>query len=787
MSLFSRISDIVIKSAVKRKAKNALPLTSGEIIVPGVSKPVEVIRDKWGVPHIYASNFNDLLFAQGYVHAQDRLWQMEINRRLATGRLSEILGPLALDTDRLTRTMGFSRLAEKDSKSYDPKLMNLMDAYVAGINAFIKSPGQKFPVEFKLLKYEPAEWTTLDSLAFSRMMIWEMCFVWYHSIVRAKIMETVGEAAAKELEIEYPDENPVKLPSGIEFNKILEDGKLQAFQGPFLNPVGGSNAWAVSATLTNTEKPILCNDPHLPLMMPAIWHEIHMQSPNYHCSGVSLPGLPLVMIGHNENIAWGITLAFTDLQDLFVEKFTDESCTKYLFENEERNSVIHEETIKVKDETDHVETVIETHHGPVISDVLDTPDQKVTLCSMALKEIGPLLGWNEINHARNWDQFVTGVKHIDAPGLNITYADTNGNIGYWVTGKVPVRKNGYGLVPMPGWTGEYEWVGHVPFEEMPHLFNPEKNWLVTCNHKIVGDNYPHYLGSTWMNGYRANRLEEIFKRGSNFSVKDFMKLQLDFKCIPGLQFAQHFTNIKSENPKTKEAIRLLVKWDGELTKSSAAGCIYQVTKHFLIHNILDPVLGEELAKQYRGGGFHPILSPMSEYMGHDSVAILRMLDNPNSWWIEKSGGKEFVLKKAIEDAVKWLAKELGNDPHKWRWGKLHTVEFSHTMSTHRPLNEIFDRGPYPISGDTDTVCQMAFRPHEPYGKHIVGPSFRQVIDLEDFSKSKVVMPPGQSGHVASTHYSDQIELWLNGEFHPMCWDRKQVEANQEETLILKGN
>ncbi len=261
MSLFSSLNTLLAKTVIRSKAKKGKPQFEGKLCLPGLENSVEVIRDQWGVPHIYARSKHDMLMTQGFVHAQDRMWQMEINRRLATGRLCEILGPLALDTDRLTRTMGFNRLAEQDAQAYDPSLTEMMDAYVEGINAYISNPGKAFPVEFQLLKYEPEPWTRLDSLAFSRMMIWEMSFVWYHSIVRAKIIEKVGEEAAAELEIEYSKDNPVKLPNGIEFNKIEESGMLQALQGPYLNPLGGSNAWAVSANLTNTEKPILCNDP----------------------------------------------------------------------------------------------------------------------------------------------------------------------------------------------------------------------------------------------------------------------------------------------------------------------------------------------------------------------------------------------------------------------------------------------------------------------------------------------------------------------------------------------
>ena len=768
-------------------SRGRLPQTKGEVTLSGLSAPVEIFRDPWGIPHIYAQTREDLFFAQGFVHAQDRLFQMELNRRTAQGRLAELFGALALDTDRTVRTFGFNRLAEADWGLLSDEFREMLSAYADGVNAFIGHSGKKLPIEFVLLNHKPEPWLPVDSLAFSRVMIWQLSHAWQSEIIRAEIAEKVGAEHAAELEIHYPQLSPLTLPEGIEFNALDLDGTLRKVPGPFLDRGKGSNAWVVSPRRSETGSAVLCNDMHLAVSMPSLWYEVHLNAgDDYHVTGVSLPGAPLVLVGHNDHIAWGMTLAFTDAEDLFIEQV--DSQNRYLFKDEWHEPEIVEETINVKKQANpHIEKVMITRHGPIISDVIGHPSQKVSVQSMALRPTSAFEGWYRLNQANGWDDFVQAAGLIEAPQLNVAYADVENNIGYWVTGKVPVRAKGNGSVPAPGWSGEYEWVGEVPYNEMPHALNPERGYLVTCNHKIVPDDYPHFLGNLWMNGYRARRLAELIDGCEKLSLQDHQKFHMDVKCLPGLELVSRLENVTDPDADVQLALRLLGEWDGFLTPESVAGMAYEVVRYTLVRNLLDPSLGEELAKRLMGQGFHPLLMHSNEFYGNDTVVLFRLLDNPESWWVKQAGGRDVVISKSLKQAIAWLRGNVGSDERSWQWGKIHRIKFEHPMSLQKPFDQVFDRGPFPIGGDTDTVCQTAMYPHNPYDNKAWSPSFRQIVDMGDLARSLVITPPGQSGQLASPHYDDLAQPWLNGEYHPMLWTRQQVEADAKAKLVLKSN
>jgi penicillin amidase len=749
--------------------------------------PVEIIRDRWGIPHIYAGNTQDLFFAQGFVHAQDRLWQMEINRRLGLGRLGELFGELALDTDRAVRTFGFNRLGRADWINASGEVRETLIAYTSGINAFLDNPRVKLPIEFTLLGHHPEPWQPEHGLAFARVMLWQLSRAWYGEIIRAQIAEAVGAERAAELEIHYPEKNPFTLPEGIEFNRIDPDGSLRNAGGPFLHQGKGSNAWTLSGCKTRTGHPMLCNDMHLTLLLPSIWYEAHLVAGDFNVTGVTLPGVPLVMVGHNARIAWGMTVAFTDCEDLFVEKVDPENPVRCEFRGAWQTAETVAESIQIKGRsTPHVERVHITQHGPIISDIAGYPDQRVAVQSMALQPSSSFEGWLLLNRAGRWDEFVEAVRLIDATQLNVTYADIDGNIGYWLTGRVPIRAKGDGTVPVPGWTGEYEWVGEIPFDHMPHSLNPDRGYIVSCNNRIVPDEFPYFLGKAWMNGYRARRVVDGIERAERLSLDDCRVLQTDVMCLPGREFVARLEGLTSSDPDVQLALDRLSAWDGTLTPETVGGTLYEVTRYTLAWNLIEPALGEALTRRVMGQGFHPILLPAHELYGHDTVALLRLIDTPKSWWVEQAGGRESVLTKSLKKAVQWLRQELGPDPEGWQWGKIHRVTFEHAMGLKKPLDRVFNRGPVPIGGDTDTPCQTAMLPQSPYDCKAWAPSFRQIVDLGDLSRSVAIFPPGQSGHLASHHYDDLIEPWLRGEYHPMLWTRNEVEQEAAGKLILKA-
>ena len=788
MTVINNILGPIARGGLTMLSRRRLPQIDGTLNVPDLSAPVEVIRDRWGVPHIFATTIHDLVFAQGFVHAQDRLFQMELNRRTAQGTLSALFGELALDTDRTTRTFGFNRLGRADWENATEDLRQIILAYTDGVNAYINHPKRKLPVEFTLLNHQPEPWKPEDSTAFSRVMIWQLSHAWYSEIIRAQIIQAVGEDRATELEINYPLNNPITLPAGIEFNLLDQNGNLQKIGGPFLERGLGSNAWSVSGTKSDTGEAYLCNDMHLPLGAPGLWYQVHLIAEDLNVTGVSLPGMPLVLVGHNAHIAWGITLAFTDCEDLFIEQFDTQNPGRYRFEDQWVDADVIPEPIQVKAQAEpHIEQVTITRHGPVISDVVGYPDQRIAVNSMSLQPNPALQGWYLLNQATKWDEFVEALRLIEAPQLSIAYADVQGNIGYWVTGKVPVRNQGDGRVPVPGWTGNYEWVGEVPFEEMPHTLNPEQSYVVTCNNRLISDDYPHFLGEVWMNGYRARRIVDIFESKDQLSLDDFRAMQMDFTCQPGLEFIAHFKGLESTDPETSMALERLLDWDGQLTPESVGGTIYEVTRYHLVRNLLEPALGEELTLRLMGQGFHPVLMASHEFYGHDTTVSLRILDNPDSWWLKEAGGKEIILKTSLAQTVQWLHNNLGEKIEDWQWGKIHRAIFPHPLGLQKPLDQVFNRGPYPIGGDTDTPCQTAYQPNDPYDVKGWAPSFRQIVNMGDLSRSLVIAPPGQSGQLGNQHYDDLIAPWLEGDYHPMLWTREQIETYTEGKLILRSD
>ncbi len=785
-SLFQKALGSVLKPVIKGMSKRRMAQHSGELKLEGLKAKVTIRRDPEGVPYIYAQNREDLFFAQGVVHAQDRLWQMEVNRRLALGRLSEVFGAAALDTDRLTRTVGFGRMAQQDLNLVDEDMRKQLDAYCKGVNAAIQQMGKRLPVEYKLAKFAPVPFEPIHVLAWTRLLTLQLSNGWGHELARAHFVEALGPELAAELDIRHDPRNPATLPNGIEFNALAPDGKMQAMQGPFLKDLGGSNAWALNGNRTDTGKPYLCADPHLAPLMPGIWYQIYLEAPDFRVQGVSLPGMPLVMIGHNSHIAWGITLAFSDIQDLFVEQFEAGTSRKYLHKGEWKTAEVFPETIHIKGKAEpHIEDVVVTHNGPVVSSVVKTGGQVLALNSPALRPSALTMGWYQMDQARNWNEFVAAMRFIEAPGLNIVYADVTGNIGYWMTGKTPIRGKGNGEMPSIGWTGEYDFKGFVPFEEMPHTLNPDRGYVVSANNKVVNADFPHFMGNVWMNGYRARRIEELLLQKDKWRRDDFPAIHMDVFCRPGLEFVAHLKDVANVEGKAKLARDRMVGWDGQLTTNSVGGCLYQVVRRELLSLLFR--LGTEHHHHEPwliGRGMDPVLFKVSEFQGKDTTALLDLLQNPESKLLALAGGKAAALKKALENAILFLESTLGGDLESWQWGRIHTLEFPHAMAIQKPMDIVFNAGPYPIPGDTDTVFQTSIRPELPYSANLAIPSYRQIVDLANFDRSLWIKPPGQSGQLGSPNYDDQVAPLLEGRYFPMLWNPEAVAGYATKVLEL---
>jgi penicillin G amidase len=820
MTIIHRLIGQLLKPSFTYISRKRLPQVEGQLALLGLRASVTVRRDRWGIPYISATNRHDLFLAQGFVHAQDRLWQMELNRRIAAGRLSELFGRLALDTDRLVRTLGFTRLARPTWEQLSEQTQADLTAYTAGVNAFLAQAAQ-LPLEFSLLRHRPEPWRTSDSVAFSCLQLWVMSHGWAGELTRAQLVEHLGPQRAADLEPRYAERHPITLPPGVRFNDLEMDSMTRAAGGPFLNagadvPGRGSNGWVIAAQRSATGHALLGNVLHLPVTTPSIWYTMHLQAGGtggepFRVSGASLPGLPYVVVGHNGRVAWGATLAFTDTQDLFIEKLHPERDGRYLFQGQWKQGAVVEERIGVKGEPVHLERVLLTHHGPVVSSTRLAPADQVgaavtiatagaqagdaepaahfalSLAAISLRPVGALDGFRLLNEAGKWDDFVTAVSHLRAPSLNLIYADAKDNIGYCVTGAVPVRTRSQGLVPAPGWTGEDEWVGEVPFEEMPRCFNPEQGYVITCNHRLGGDDYPHFLGLLWMNGYRARRLQELIESREVISLADCRRFHYDVYSIPGRELAEIVAGLETDNVDARLSQELLCQWDGQLTASSRGGAVYQVLLNRLTQLILEPHLGRDLLHKFLGSGSHELLAPTTEFYGHWTVTLLRWLKDTGSPWIAGSVGRKALLERALAETTAELRRLLGRKSAQWQWGRLHRVPFAHSLGVQPPLDMIFNQGPFPIGGDTDTLAQTAVLPQEPYVNNAFSLSYWQNVHLADPDSSEAMLAPGQSGQLGSPHYGDLIEPWLAGKPFPLLWDKTAINgATRHELRLVPG-
>ena len=790
MNFHWKLAAAALNPAIRSMSHRCLPQVDGRIYSQELDSTVVISRDRWGIPRIQANSRHDLFFSQGFVHAQDRLWQMEVNRRAATGRLSEILGNEALQTDRLTRTLGFNRLAEIAWSNTSEKVRADVEAYTAGINAYLKL-GRNLPVEFKMLNHRPEPWSVLDSVAFGRLMAWTLSHVWAAKFFRSQLIEAVGSELAAELEPQHWPGNPITLPKGIEFNRLEPDGMFQAAKGPLLGQATGggargSNGWVISPERSISGSAILCNDMHLPISSPSLWYFMDLQcrsdKDDLHVIGVTLPSVPYVLVGKNDRIAWGATVSFVDNEDLFLEKFAAEDQGLYEYLGQWRSAQQVEERIQIKGQKDHVERITITHHGPIISQILPSDGLALSLQSIALQPVESFAGIALLNEAGNWDDFVTAVRHIESPALNLLYADVKGNIGYYVSGRVPVRAKGYGQVPKPGWTGEHEWTGNVPFAEMPHALNPAQGFIVSANHRIVGDDYPHYLGRSWRNGFRARRIAEFITSRPKVSVEDCQRLQMDLMSVPGLELVRRLADLKTNNRDAALCLALLGEWEGWLGPDSVGGCVYQVFLERLAQSILKTKLSTILFDQFLGRGTNPVLYPVNEFFGQWPAILLQLLDNPDSHWLPAGPERERLFIRCLADTTVELRRLLGNDVNGWQWGRFHQIRMDHIFASQPPFDQVFSLGPMPIGGDADTVNQNSIIQDDP-GDNIA-PSYRQIIDLGNREASAAMHAPGQSGQLASPHYADLLQFWLDGRYYQMDTNKTTSNETEIKRLIL---
>jgi penicillin amidase len=794
--------------------RRPIPRKRGEVSLQGLHEPVEIITDRYGVPHIYAQNEDDLYFAQGYMQAQERLWQMELNRRIGSGRLAEIFGEIALEADRFARRVGMHRTAADAVAQLPSHSRRILDAYARGVNASIERQrrSRKLPIEFTVLRFTPAPWRMEDSVQWSKMMGWNLGGNWETEVTRARIVSKLGAERAAKLEPGYDPKHPLIVPPGVEYQGInlgLLEQYEQLKQLSGFGLLGGSNNWVVDGTMTTTGMPILCNDPHLGQAAPSIWYECHLVAGDIDVIGVSFPGTPGIVIGHNQHVAWGLTNAVSDIQDLYVEKFNPQRPNQYEYMGKwEEAQVIREEIIVKGSNTPIVEEVRVTRHGPIITTFTPSTGIQVdnnghTPTPASPGELPLALRWSSLekhdilsavqkmNRATSWEEFRDGLRDWDSPPQNVVFADTQGNIGYVMAGAIPIRAKGQSLLPSPGWTGEYEWTGYIPFEELPQTFNPNQHFIATANNRVVDDSYPYYITNEWLNGYRAQRIRDLLTSKGRLAPSDMAAIQSDQYSLPAVEIVPHILKIQPTTPTEQAALDILRTWNYILAPDSAGAAIYTAFLWRLERMVFSAILGDEetLLHSYLGVGT-TILAPQNGYASRSKPLLIRLLNERDESWFANSvianGPKSWdaAVRSAFSAAIEDLRGRLGDNVKRWKYGDIHKMTYNHPLGMAKPLDKVFNRGPYPVGGDIDTVNMGASLVNQPETV-ITVPSFRQIVNLADMKASLSIHHPGQSGHPASKHYDDFIRPWLRVEHHPMLFERTMIEENAEGRVRLE--
>lgn len=785
---------------------SSLPAYQGIITSSKIISDIEIYRDSFAVPYIFAENDNDAAFALGYVHAQERLFTMDFIRRAGEGRLSEILGDEAVPFDNMFRTVGIKRNILRNYSRIDPSVISLLQSYSDGVNAYIEERKGNYSIEFDVLGYQPEKWKPLHSLIIIKMMAWELNMSWWTDLTFSELIQKLGEKKALEILPDYPENAPTIIADNFKYLSAINSSLVETDKA-FRNFIGwtgthiGSNNWVVNANKSTSGKPIIANDPHLAFSAPGKWFAATVNSKEgWKTSGVTLPGVPGIVIGKGENISWVLTNVMNDDADFYIEKL-DSSDSKYFVDGQWRDLRIIKDTIKVKNGKDRVIEIKETHRGPIISDIhtfnfiYNTAESEFPPISM--KWLGnefsdEMLSFYKINKAKNWNQFREGVKYFGIPGQNFVYADTTGNIGYIMGARIPLRKKNNPTLVFDGTNTENDWQGYVPVEEIPVVLNPKENFITSANNKILKD-FKYHISNLWEPSSRIDRIYELLNSKEKHSAEDFKKYQMDITSPYAKLITSHivkaFEGIKINDNNLKTAIELLSEWDFNLNKQSQTPSIYVVTLKYLLHNIYYDELGDDLFNRFVFLANVPFRS------------LLQVLDKPESLIFDdistaKTESKNEIIRKSLADALTFLEENLGKDLTNWQWGRLHAVTFKHAFSGNFSLlDKYINIGPYEIGGDGTTINNTEYPFSESIDKYpmfshnefenILGPSMRYIYDFAKPDQYYLILTTGQSGNVMSDNYRDQTPYWLQGKYMLIKTDESSIRKNKNLLLIKR--
>ncbi len=821
--------------------RTSFPETSGRLMVSGLKGHVEVLRDSYGVPHIYADNPEDLFQAQGYVHAQDRFFEMDFRRHLAAGRLSELFGISQLETDAYIRTLGWRRVAEQELTLLAPSTRRYLDAYAAGVNAYLAGrSAAELSLEYSLLRlqglrYSPPTWTAVDSVAWLKVMAWELGSNLTQEADRAIITGKLGAGRATSLFPRYPLEDdyaPIvrrgdvvgqafdptasrssarPLPDGLsndQLRKATDALKSAAKINQVIPHVlgsgsveagTGSNSWAVAGSRTESGKAILSNDPHLATAIPSAFAQVglHCRMVSDACpfdvSGFSMASMPGVVIGKNDKIAWGLTTSYVDVQDLYVEDLRGDAVREgdaYV-----PLRVITEEIHVRGEDQPRTIRIRSSRHGPLLSDV----DQRLQHVLASRSDPNPAqyaaaLSWTAlqpgrsmdallaIDKAQNFAEVRAAARLLSAPSQNLIYADTDGNIGYQLSGTVPQRRNGDGTKPSPGWDPTYDWRGTIPFAKVPYVYNPPSGFLVAANQQVIGAQYPYPLGSGFSYGWRSQEIIDILRDAPPLTLDSAEQIFYDDTIRVAAALVPILLKIKVPDPWVVEGQRTLVGWDYSSAKDSAAAAYFNVVCHNIFKLAFRDELPEEDLWPTGGDRWYAVLTN-----------LIGQVENP--WWDDvrtpdKIETRDDILLAAMTNARKEITSLMARDTDQWQWGKIHAVRLQNPTlgkSGIKPIERLFNRGRYQVGGGPAVVNAMAFDDRQGYAV-TSAPAMRMLIDLGDLDQSRWVNQSGVSGHAFHRHYDDQTELWANQRLWPFVSSRRAVEAgtSSRQELLPSG-
>ncbi|MEI7811658.1 MAG: penicillin acylase family protein [Ignavibacteria bacterium] len=767
---------------------------NGALKVAGLSSEVLIYRDGYAIPYIYASTDQDAAFALGYCHAQERLFQMDLSRRVAEGRLSEVFGSVTLPYDEMFKTIGIDRTVKRDYNRISQEVKSMLEAYSAGVNAYIKEAKGKYSVEFDALGYDPYQWKPEHSLMIGKLMAWELNISWWTDVAFTHLVQKLGEEKARDILPGFPENAPAIIPSSVRNNPLVPlsfmetDKAFRSFMG-FTGTHIGSNNWVVNGKKSEGGKPIIANDPHLALQSPGRWYAAVIRGRTWRAEGVTLPGVPGIVIGKNESISWVMTNAMLDNADFYMEQL-DSAGRKYKFNGGWMNIKSTRYFITVKD-SERVEiNVKETHRGPIISNIhpykkLFPSDnrQKDNLsmrwtASEFTNEPGAIL---QINRAHSWDEFKAGLKNYSVPAQNFVYADSKGNIGYYCAGRLPIRSVNSSTFVFDGTTDAADWKGYVPFEQMPSLYNPADNFIASANNKTVKD-FPYHLSNLWEPPSRIERITELLTAKEKYTITDFMHYQNDFVSPHARELTPYITeafkNIKITDNNLKVALELFNNWDYNMSEFSQVPSIEEVFFQFLLRNTFIDEMGESLFNEYVFMANVPYRS------------IMKMLKENKSQWFDDTKTKQIetrddIIRRSLSDALSYLERTRGNDAFNWQWGNLHTVTMKHIFhGRYGFVDNFMDIGPYPTGGSGTTLFNTEYAFYKPY-EVTLGPSMRYLYDFANPDEFYLILNSGQSGNVFSVHYKDMTEMWLTGKYIKINTNEKTVKNSGYKLLILK--